>query len=626
MVDHPSRCRSSNRFSLRSYKAALQTMINSLIKQSGTILARSTFKTFLVTLIGLVTPLLANADFTASVNSTVIASHETLELTLRTDVNNNAAPDLSPLEWSFDVLGTRQQSQTSIINGNREYARNWVITLVPKQQGTLIIPPIKLGDQQSEPVTITVRDKKADDSGSDTSPLFMKAEVSSESIYVQQELLFTLQIFFSVQLYDDNRLSALGIDDALIQQLGETRKFDTVINGIRYRGFELKYTIHPQAVGEMVIPPLTFTGVAAEPRDPFGSIFSSGGKPVIARSPEIRIDVKPRAENYPAKETWLPARNLTIQETWSQPLNTLKVGDAITRTITVEAEGLSAAQLPPIQMSQPEGVNSYPDKSATEDSETLNGIKGQRTDSIAMIPTDPGTITLPAVKYTWFDTTRGEVRISSLPETILQVAPDPNAKAQTPPLTVATPAEPEKSKVAECPEPAIISSEPDHTFIRLWLSIGFWQCLTGLFALLWLATLGIWRFKSSAVKLTNNHEKITSDYHPFAKKAQEAAAFASLETACQQNNVRQALNELQNWSRFYLRNEKLASLSDCLNQLGSNKLKATSNELASSLYSAEPTPSDIQVLLISLLEECRKIRTENPEKEDDQELGKLYPE
>ncbi|MFK0569478.1 BatD family protein [Endozoicomonas sp.] len=570
-------------------------------------------------LIALLMANMANAAFTASVNSTVIASHESLELTLRTDMNSSDAPDLSPLEWSFDLLGTRQQSQTRITNGNREYSREWVISLVPKQQGTLIIPPIKLGAQASEPVTITVRDKKADDSGSDTSPLFMKAEVSSESIYVQQELIFTLQIFFSVQLYDDNRLSALNIDDALMQQLGETRKFDTVINGIRYRGFELKYAIHPQAVGEMVIPSLTFTGVAVEPRDPFGSIFSSGGKPVIARSPEIRVEVKPKPESYPVKETWLPARKLTIQETWSQPLNTLKVGDAITRTITVAADGLSAAQLPPILMPQPKGVNSYPDKSGTEDSETLNGIQGQRTDSIAMIPTHSGTITLPAVEYIWFDTARGEVRVSSLPATTIDVAPDPNAKAQTPPMAVSTPAETEVSKVTGCPEPSIISSEPDNTSIRLW------QGLTGLFALLWLVTLGIWRFKSSSGKQADSHEKITGDHHPSNNQVQEAAAFASLESACQQKNVRLTLNELQNWSRLYPGNNKLTSLTDCLNQLGSNELKAACNDLAASLYSAEPKAADIQALLNTVLEECQKIRTKKPEMGSDQELGKLYP-
>ncbi|MGB0361143.1 MAG: BatD family protein, partial [Endozoicomonas sp.] len=277
----------------------------------------------------------ASADFSASANRTTIASHESLELTLQTNKSTTEAPDLSPLEWNFDVLGTRQQSQTSYINGRREHSRKWIITLTPKQEGTLVIPPIALGDEKSDPISITVRDQGTHDDSVDNNPLFMKVEVNNKDIFVQQELLLTVQIFYRIQLYDDNRLTSLNLGDALVQQLGETKKIDTIINGIRYQGFELKYSIHPQSTGELVIPSMTFTGTAAEARDPFGSFFSKSGKPVIARSPELTVNVKPQPETYPTTEFWLPARDLTIQEQWSQPLENLKVGDAITRTITI---------------------------------------------------------------------------------------------------------------------------------------------------------------------------------------------------------------------------------------------------------------------------------------------------
>ncbi|WP_257284735.1 BatD family protein [Endozoicomonas sp. SESOKO1] len=593
---------------------------------------RKSFHLILTALISLSVSMIANAAFTASVNRTSLASHETLELTLRTDESSSDAPDLNPLEWSFDILGTRQQNQTININGKRTFTRDWVVTLAPKQQGTLVIPQITLGDKQSQPVTITVSDKKPDDPNGDTSPILMKADVSSESIYVQQELIFTLKILFSIQLYDDNRLSAMEISDALIQQLGETRKLETIIDGIRYQGFELKYSIHPQSVGEMVIPSLTFTGVAVEPRDPFGSFFSSGGKPVLARSPEINIEVKPRPESYPPGSTWLPARNVTIQEKWSQPLESLTVGDAITRTITVAADGLSAAQLPPILMAQPKGVNSYPDKSGTEDRETLNGVQGLRTDSIAMIPTRPGKITLPPIEYTWFDTDSGEIKTAGLPATEIEVAADPNADTLADALTAVSPTTQPEDKPAECPEPATATdaapTEPDR----------IWQYLTAIFALLWLATLGLWRFKSrSAAKDNQPVNNTGGHYHP-GKQASEAEAFSRLEAACRQSDVRLTLDELKNWCRIYLstshnnspnnniNNENLTSLTDCLDQLGSDQLSSIGNQLSASLYGAQAEGAAINEQLTLLLEVCKKLRGIKPGREKDQQLGKLYPE
>ncbi|USE34277.1 BatD family protein [Endozoicomonas sp. SCSIO W0465] len=591
---------------------------------------RKSFHLLLTTLISLAVSMTAHAAFTASVNRTSLASHETLELTLRTDESSGNAPDLKPLEWSFDILGTRQQSQTSIINGKREFTRDWIVTLAPKQQGTLVIPPIQLGGLQSEPVTVTVSDNRPDDSTGDTGPILMKADVSSDSIYVQQELIFTLKILFNVQLYDDNRLSAMDISDALIQQLGETRKLDTIIDGIRYRGFELKYSIHPQSVGAMIIPSLTFTGVAAEPRDPFGSIFSSGGKPVLARSREIQIEVKPRPESYPAGDTWLPARNLSIQEQWSQPLDRVTVGDAITRTITVDADGLSAAQLPPILMAQPKGVNSYPDKSGTEDRETANGIRGQRTDSIAMIPTRPGKIMLPAIEYTWFDTESGEIKTSRLPATEIDVIADPNANALTPPV-VASPTTLPTDKPAECPEPATDTTPPTSTRI--------WPYLTAFFALLWLATLGLWRFKSNSTTNTEQRVSKTGGHHQLGEPSSEAEAFRQLEAACLKQDVRLALGELKNWCRLYLGNNinntnntnnidnaKLTSLTDCLNQLGSEELNSICNQLSASLYGSQVGEAAEEVQLATLLAVCRKIRDTQSGGKKDQPLGRLYPE
>lgn len=569
-------------------------------------------------------PLTANAAFTASVNRTSLASHETVELTLRTDESSGAAPDLTPLEWNFDILGTRQKSQTSIINGKRTYSRDWVVTLAPKQQGAVIIPPITLGDQQSEPITLTVSDQKADDSAGDTGPALMQGEVSSKSIYVQQELLFTLRILFSVPLYDDNRLSAMDISDALIQQLGETRKLDTIIDGIRYQGFELKYSIHPQSPGELIIPSLTFTGVAAEPRDPFASMFSSGGKPVIARSPEISIEVKPRPDNYPANEPWLPARNLTIQEKWSQPLSSVKVGDAITRTVTVKAWGLSAAQLPPVLMAQPEGVNSYPDKSATEDLETANGVQGQRTDSIAMIPTRSGKITLPAIDYTWFDTESGEVKTARLPAIEIDVAADPSANALPPPLVVDSPTTTPTHQAVECPPSTMPPDQPVDK-PALWQTPGFWQCLTALFALFWLGTLGIWRFRSAPGALFAQANSNTND-HRFRETPSEADAFTRLEAACQGQDVPLALKELKNWCHLYLKNNNLSSLTDCLVLLGSGELNAACNQLSASLYATPGETIDTEAQLKIVLAICREIRDKKSEREKDQKLGKLYPE
>ena len=112
----------------------------------------------------------------------------------------------------------------------------------------------------------------------------MRSEVDYEYVYVQQQVVLTLKVFYRVNLYDDSRLSPLAIDNAIVQQLGETRKYDEIVDGKRYEVFELKFAI--QETGLMEIPSITFNGTMAERNDPFGGfggMFSmSSGRPVVA--------------------------------------------------------------------------------------------------------------------------------------------------------------------------------------------------------------------------------------------------------------------------------------------------------------------------------------------------------
>jgi hypothetical protein len=64
-------------------------------------------------------------------------------------------------------------------------------------------------------------------------------------------------------------------------------------------------------------------------------------------SEPIDVEVKPVPEDFPG-EVWLPARSMTLEETWSVEPHALSVGDSTTRTLTLVANGLQGSQLPPL--------------------------------------------------------------------------------------------------------------------------------------------------------------------------------------------------------------------------------------------------------------------------------------
>lgn len=173
-----------------------------------------------------------NAEFTASVDRTIVNQHDTVELTLRSDKQQfGAEPDLSPLHELFTVLGRSQRSQFQSVNGKTQSWTDWIITLRPKRSGYVVIPPISLKGEKTKPITLDVKNAGSQTTGKNVSPVFIEASLDKETVYVQEQTVLTIYIYHSVALYDDSRITPLNIPNAISQQLGNVKNYETILNG-----------------------------------------------------------------------------------------------------------------------------------------------------------------------------------------------------------------------------------------------------------------------------------------------------------------------------------------------------------------------------------------------------------
>ncbi|WLG93054.1 BatD family protein [Pseudomonas cucumis] len=375
------------------------------------------------------------AELVASVDRSRLNSGETVELTLETsDVTQFGKPDLTPLEPLFEVRGTRQVNQLNTLNGNTQATTRWIITLLPRQNGSVVIPSLQLGDVQSEPITVQVIESETQDSSNALAPVFIEASLDQNNVYVQAQAILTLRIYHSVSLYDDSSLTPLQIPDARIEQLGEPRTYEKVINGLRHGVIEMRYAIYPQRSGELVIPAQMFSATPVDTR-PSQDATPKGPKPgkqMRVKSAEIPLTVKAKPGTYPADVPWLPARSLTLSESWSPEPDHAQVGYSLTRSLTLNAEGLASSQLPPLPATEINGLRRYPDQPVLGNQSSERGLIGSREDREALVPTRTGAIDLPSVEVVWWNTFEDHLEHSSLPARTLQVASNPSLIADSP--------------------------------------------------------------------------------------------------------------------------------------------------------------------------------------------------
>ncbi|MBW4968364.1 BatD family protein, partial [Pseudoalteromonas sp. CR1] len=93
----------------------------------------------------------------ASVDRSRVNSGETVELTVESsDVTQFGKPDLSPLDAQFEVSGTRQINPLTTLGGDNHATTRWIITLLPKENGTVVIPPLQVGELKTQPISLQV--------------------------------------------------------------------------------------------------------------------------------------------------------------------------------------------------------------------------------------------------------------------------------------------------------------------------------------------------------------------------------------------------------------------------------------------------------------------------------------
>ena len=354
------------------------------------------------------------AELTIKTDRQSIGADESLQMVIRYDGQVlSGEPELGVLLRDWEILSNNRNQQYSWANGESISYTEWQLTLLPRSTGTLVIPSITFKSDVSNALEIEVTPSRTASSVAQT--IFAQSSVDRAEVFPQQQIIYTAQLYSASRL-SDLALTELNVDNALIQRTGESQ-YQKSIGGRTYIVVEVQYALFPTTAGELTIPALRFSGYEVSGRTSF---FNRGNR-VIRTTETQTVTVKPLPSGQ-APATWIPAQSLTIDQQWSQSPQQLTVGEPITRTVTVTARGLTGAQLPPLPSQPGDRYKSYPDQPKIGETIDRSSVVGQRIESTAIVPQQPGELVLPAVSVDWWDTQVNQLRTATLPATRITVA------------------------------------------------------------------------------------------------------------------------------------------------------------------------------------------------------------
>lgn len=473
------------------------------------------------------------ATITATADRDPVRLDESFTLVFAADGSVDADPDYRSLERDFDILHQSQSTNMSFINGRVSNTREWTLVLMPKRLGELVIPSIPFGSDRSPMLRVTVISAQHAQPGTRSEELFLEVDAQPRHAFVQAQILYTARLYRAVDI-ENATLSepTLNDADAVIKKLGEDRTFQTQRDARRYHVVERRYVLFPQRSGTLTINPVVFQGQIVPQRRSFFSPRSSQTKRV--RSDAITLNIDPIPASFQGT-TWLPARNLQLAEAWPQNPPQFMVGEPVTRTLSVVAEGLTSAQLPVINATVSPGIKQYPDQPVQEDKETHQGITGLREEKVALIPSEPGRLTLPAIEMPWWNTKTNTMEITRLPEQIILVEPGVGltggvgTQPELPPET--SPGSPGSllPYVAQIP-----------TGVH---GLGIWPWLAGFLAFGWLVTgVLLWRNRRGARSMSRDGRQNVAGNRRSVER--------NLKQACEGGDAQAAKAALLEWGKL----------------------------------------------------------------------------
>jgi hypothetical protein len=559
----------------------------------------------LVALLAGATCLSALAAVTATLDRDQVALGETVQLLLQSD-DAGGQPDIAPLRRDFDVLGSSRGSSLQIINGHSSSQTQVNLVLAPKHAGTIRIPPLQWGTEQSPALELTVSGNGGNSNNSSSgdqdataqagsASVFLTATLDRKQPYVQQPVVLTVRLHAAVTI-DQASLDLAGNSDVLIRQIGKDTQSSESRNGRSYQVVERRYLLIPQRSGRISLkgpvldaqvqdagssgfPDLDALLRHALGRNPLGAQLGMA-RPVHLTGDAVELNVLPR----PAAATganWLPAQQLTLEETWRSDTAPVHVGDPVTRHLHLAAVGLTGAQLPELGtlMSLPDGIKMYPDQAKVNEDTSSGTITGSRDQDIAFIANRPGHYVLPAVRLAWWDTKDKVQREARLPARTLDVLPAAGASAAVVPPAPATGNQPSSTASGSAHAVAPVAAPGS-------IPASVWQWVSAALALLWLGTVLAWwaSHRRAATARTAAPPSARTAKQAAPARLAAGSALSALQRACRDNDAQAARRYVLEWASGFWPDSPPRGLNAVAERIADNRFSEPLRELDRACY------------------------------------------
>jgi len=233
----------------------------------------------------------------------------------------------------------------------------------------------------------------------------------TDSVMVGGILELQLDVLTDSWFTDAPTLPDLKLPGALVLPPdGHAEHLNQTLDGKPFNGMRYSYRITPNVAQGFDIPALTVRATPGQASAPLG-----------AQSQPLHFTAT-QPPGYKPGEPVLVAQGLRFTQKIINSATPLKVGDSLTRELTLQADGALAMSLPVPTLGDVAGLSRYPKapRISTLDDGRGHFTGGQRIDTETWRIDTEGRHTLPAIGVKWWDASSQQARTAQVPAVIFE--------------------------------------------------------------------------------------------------------------------------------------------------------------------------------------------------------------
>lgn len=249
----------------------------------------------------------------------------------------------------------------------------------------------------------------------------VRATLTPERVIVGQNAVLSIDVLAPNYMPAPPVLPDFQIRNLVTRQTG-TENIVEDHAGTTYAGVRYEFRIFPMEAARYSISGQSVTVTYAD--------NPPAKKTVSVAVPALTIEAFIPPEGASLKP-FVSAAGMTVEQKIERSSPDLKVGDSLTRTVTITADGIPAMLIPPADFASLDGFAVYPSQPVLNDvTDGRSGnLKGMRTEQAVYLLQKPGDYRLPPLTFSWWSVGDQKVESANAGSLTLHVVANPAVTA-----------------------------------------------------------------------------------------------------------------------------------------------------------------------------------------------------